>query len=644
VEAREFLPFPPSRCLALRRFHIVSWKPTPAAAALAPAAKLKEAEMKMKTRTVFGIDARAIVSVMLLATLAGRAAAQGTERVSIGLAGLEGNGNSASGSCSADGRFVAFWSYAFNWVPQTYGGAQVFVRDRLLGTIEIVSVSSAGATGNNYSGREGLAISADGRYVAFLSEASNLVPGDTNAQPDAFVRDRQSGTTERVSVSSAGAQATIGTYSGISISGDGRYVVFSSPTTNLVPGDTNGAQDVFLRDRLNNTTEIVSLSSAGAAGSATSEYPVISPDGRFVAFRSDAVNLVAADTNGYGDVFVRDRQSGTTERVSVSSAGAQGSLGSQEAAISADGRWVAFESAAPNFVTGDTNAKLDVFLRDRQTGTTTRVSVDSSGAQGNGDSMFPSMSADGRYLSFLSDAPNLVSGDTNAVRDLFLRDREVGTTERVSVGSAGAQQNGDSPLGGGAPLSADGRYLVFCSFASNLVAGDTNGFADTFVRDRGQPSILAFCFGDGTGTNCPCGNNSAVGAGSGCLSSLGVGGRLTASGNPSITNDTLVLGGSGMPNSSALYFQGTAQQSGGAGSTFGDGLRCAGGSITRLGTKVNASGASQYPTGGDSSISVRGGNAAGNLRTYQCWYRNSAAFCTTSNFNLTNGVQITWTP
>jgi hypothetical protein len=164
------------------------------------------------------------------------------------------------------------------------------------------------------------------------------------------------------------------------------------------------------------------------------------------------------------------------------------------------------------------------------------------------------------------------------------------------------------------------------------------------VEGPSGPTSFSYCPGDGTGTACPCANNSTVGSGQGCLSSIGTGGLLAASGTPSISADTLVLTGSLMPNSSALYFQGTTQQSGGAGSAFGDGLRCAAGSVLRLGTKINAGGTSQYPELGDLSISVKGANAAGNVRMYQCWYRNAAAFCTASTFNLSNGWQLTWQP
>jgi hypothetical protein len=160
------------------------------------------------------------------------------------------------------------------------------------------------------------------------------------------------------------------------------------------------------------------------------------------------------------------------------------------------------------------------------------------------------------------------------------------------------------------------------------------------VGSTGSP----VCFGDGSGTACPCGNNSAVGAEEGCLNSFAQGGKLVASGSSSISSDTLVLQGSQMPNSSALYFQGTTTTSGGAGVAFGDGLRCAGGSVIRLGTKANSAGASQYPVGADPSVSVRGACAVGDIRTYQVWYRNAAVFCTSATFNLTNGLTITWNP
>jgi hypothetical protein len=186
------------------------------------------------------------------------------------------------------------------------------------------------------------------------------------------------------------------------------------------------------------------------------------------------------------------------------------------------------------------------------------------------------------------------------------------------------------PQGGSISLT----FTVGATFSS------INGFQ--FVYSPNGAALTPFCFGDGSATACPCGNAGAVG--NGCASSVSPSGaHLAGTGNPSITNDTLTLDGTLMPNSSALYFQGTSQTAGGAGTVFGDGLRCAGGTVIRLGTKTNVGGASSYPAG-STPISIKGANSAGNVRTYQCWYRNAAAFCTPSTFNLTNGVQTTWQP
>ena len=349
-----------------------------------------------------------------------------------------------------------------------------------------VSVDSAGNPGNGDSGYA--AISADSRYTAFSSSASNLVPGDTNGSRDIFVHDSQTGSTTRASVDSAGNQAN-GPSAIPEISADGRYIVFCSDASNLVPGDTNSYWDVFVYDRQTGATTRVSVSSGGNQGTYGGccyfSGAVISADGRYVAFESGASNMVPGDTNGIPDIFVRDRQTGVTERVSVDSAGNQGNGYSWWAAISADGRYVAFYSEASNLVPGDTNGAPDVFVRDRQTGTTTRVSVDSAGNQANGSSAKPAMSADGRYTGFSSSASNLVPGDTNAVPDIFVHDSQTGTTTRVSVDSAGnqANQSSEDPA-----ISADGRYVAFSSSAWNLVPGDTAyGPKDIFVHDCAPP-------------------------------------------------------------------------------------------------------------------------------------------------------------
>ncbi len=447
--------------------------------------------------------------LLLLGALAGTwvAAPGPTERVSVASSGAQANGLSDHPSVSADGRFVAFeGANASNLVPNdTNGVADVFVRDRQLGTTERVSVDSAGGQSNN--GSAFAAISADGRFVAFQSIASNLVPGDTNNQIDVFVHDRQTGTTTRASVKSDGNQ--VGGGGGVpAISADGRYVAFMSPDPGFVAGDTNGTWDIFVHDQQTGTTTRASVNSAGTGANDISTSPALSGDGRFVAFVSAASNLVGNDTNGVPDMFVRDQQTGVTERVSVNSSGAEGNGPSgavgadHHSYLSAAGRFVAFSSKASNLVAGDTNSAADVFVRDRQLGTTERVSVDSAGSQSNGDSFFPALSADGRFVTFGSVASNLVAGDNNGVADVFVHDRRTGITSRVSVASDGTEGNGPSAQGDGGfeppAISGDGRVVGFASFASNLVAGDTNATADTFVDVVGRMCTIGDVDGDGT--------------------------------------------------------------------------------------------------------------------------------------------------
>jgi len=291
------------------------------------------------------------------------------------------------------------------------------------------------------------------------------------------------GTTERVSVSSSGNQGN-GWSGGRAISSDGRFVAFESETSNLVPGDTNNTGDVFVRDRQTGITERVSVDSSGNESNGYSQNPSISDDGRYVAFESfSATNLVPADTNNRADVFVHDRQTGQTVRASLGDLGVQGNNDSTWASISADGRFVAFSSDASNLVSGDTNANTDAFVRDLLLGTTQRVSVNSSGTQGNdfsGGQGHMEISGDGNVVAFISHATNLVPGDTNGVYDVFTHNRATGITERVSVDSSGNQSNADSYA---ARVDYDGTVVGFTTTATNLVPGDTNGFQDSFVHD-----------------------------------------------------------------------------------------------------------------------------------------------------------------
>jgi Tol biopolymer transport system component len=357
-------------------------------------------------------------------------------------------------------------------------------------TTWLESVSTSDEQANLYS--YAIGISAHGRYVVFNSDATNLVAGDTNKQGDVFVRDRLTGETTRVSVSSTGKQADQssdpfgGSHAG-GLSASGRYVVFVSDASNLVRRDTNGAGDIFVHDRLSAETRRVSVSSTSRQANGPSGSPVISAGGRYVAFSSSASNLVAGDTNRKSDVFVRDRRTRQTRRVSLSSAGRQANRRCEGPAISAHGRYVAFATNASSLVAGDTNGLADIFVRDLRTGQTRRVSVSSRGRQSTGSpthtgSNAPTISADGRYVAFHSDASNLVPGDTNGTFDIFVRDRVTGKTRRVSVGNGGEEANAET-LGPGL-ISADGHYVAFASLASNLVANDLNDITDVFIRDR----------------------------------------------------------------------------------------------------------------------------------------------------------------
>jgi Tol biopolymer transport system component len=240
----------------------------------------------------------------------------------------------------------------------------------------------------------------------------------------------------RVPVDAGGQQANSDSFEP-AISAAGRFVAFASYASNLVPGDTNNDFDVFVRDRKAQVTQRVSVGPGGQQANGNSFEPAISADGRLVAFSSGASNLVPGDTNGTSDVFVRDRKAQVTRRVSVGPGGQQANGESLKPAISAHGRLVAFSSGASNLVPGDTNGTSDVFVRDRVAQVTRRISVGPGGQQANGGSHSPAISADGRFVAFVSRASNLVAGDTNGASDVFVRDRVAQVTRRVSVGSGG---------------------------------------------------------------------------------------------------------------------------------------------------------------------------------------------------------------
>jgi Tol biopolymer transport system component len=356
----------------------------------------------------------------------------------------------------------------------TNGAGDVFVHDRKTGTT--TRIASLGRPFGNIPP----AISADGRFVAFSSDETTLVPDDNNGFQDVFVHDRQTRRTERVSIGPAGTEANEFS-EGSTISANGRFIAFVSGADNLVAGDTNGIQDIFVYDRKTGTNTLVSVGPGGAQANGASYSTAISADGRFVAFPSEASNLVPNDTNNLQDIFVHDRKAEKTTLVSVRSDGTQADGFSLDPAVSADGRFVAFASDARNLMPGGRRGPLNIFVHDRNSGKTTRVSVGRNGTPANRECRNPAISANGRYIAFPSRARNLVPGDTNGSIDVFVHDRKTGVTSRVSVGRNGAQGNGDSAE---PTLSANGRLVVFSSLGTNLVPGDTNNAPDIFVRAR----------------------------------------------------------------------------------------------------------------------------------------------------------------
>ncbi len=370
--------------------------------------------------------------------------------------------------------YLAIANYYDNTLPNLYTAVET---QYISPTTTLVSVAWDGSHPSSVNAKYP-SISADGRFVAFESDSA-LVVGDGNNAGDIFLHDRQTGETTLISINSNGTQADWYSYNA-AISPDGDHIAFSSRATNLVAGDTNNTDDIFVHNRLTGVTTRVSIASDGTQANGGSGHPSFSIDGRFVAFQSGATTLVADDTNNAEDIFVHDRQTGNTTRVSVVSLNGFQSNGDSfnhyDRSISADGRFVTFSSDATNLVNIDTNNAKDVFVHDRQTGETTRVSVTSEGAQANGYSDYPSISADGNLIAFHSPAPNLNTANSS----IYVHNRQTGETRLVSVASSGIPAN----LASEAPsISGDGRFVSFSSIATTLVSGDIFGYADIFVHE-----------------------------------------------------------------------------------------------------------------------------------------------------------------
>lgn len=350
--------------------------------------------------------------------------------------------------------------------------------------LERISLSSsqAQADGISYVANS----SANGRYVVFDSSATNLVSGDSNGFRDVFLRDRTTGTTELISVHNNGAQANHISRAA-SISDDGRYVSFESFAP-LVAGTKLGGYKIYRRDRQNGRTELVSSNSSNQPASGMSMRSSISADGRYVLFYSWGSNLIAGDNNKSVDVFLKDMQSGSVERISVSTTGVAGNGDSFEASMSPDTRYVTFTSMSTNLTGSTIPRQRHVYIRDRQTGTTTMVTRAANGALANQASFAPEISDDGRYVVYYSLVSNLVAGTSGSKTQILLFDKSTSTTRLISRPTARVSVEGND-TSYSATISGDGRYIAFTSYASNLVAGDNNGVADSFLLDRNSNEL-----------------------------------------------------------------------------------------------------------------------------------------------------------
>lgn len=391
------------------------------------------------------------------------------EREDVTSSGTLGNGTSGNISAiSRDGRYVAFASGSTNLVPNdTNGQWDVFVRDRTLNTITRVNVATDG-TQSNGGIQGGIGMSDDGRYILFDSDATNLVPNDTNGGYDVFIHDMQTGTTTLVSSNSSGVEGNKDSQDP-EISGDGKFVTFDSYATNLVSSPISHA-NIFVKNLQTGNVQLISQN-AGSSGNADSWQPSISCDGGVVAFMSSATNLTSDSTNGQYDIFVDTRAGG--DSLTNITPGVNSGAGSAE--VSCNGLHVAFASLSTNVISGGTNGHEHIYSYDRIEGTTSIESVDSSGNQANNDCSGLEISSDGRLIAYISKATNLVAGYSDGVQDVYMRDTETGTTSIVSVNSSGAEGNAASVLSqGNQGFSGDDKYLYFRGTGTNLITGDSN--------------------------------------------------------------------------------------------------------------------------------------------------------------------------
>ncbi len=402
-----------------------------------------------------------------------------TTRVSTDASGAQISDGGSSALLSPDGTMIVFQTIAALDPSDTNASSDIYAKDLTTGAITWVSVTADGAS----SGGSTAALAAGKGYVAFHTSVAHD-PNDTNASTDIYVKNLTTGALE---LASTAANGTVGSASSsnASISANGRIVAFQTASTNLVAGDTNGATDIFVKNLDTGVVTVVSTTSAGAFANAsagiTTSGGALSGDGNLVVFHTIA-SLVAADTNAGADVYMRNVTTGELTLVSRGTGGGGGNGTSSVAQITADGTKIFFQSSASNMVSGDTNGVIDIFVYDVATGEITRVNVDASGAQANAASATGRPNSDGSVFSFQSAASNLVDGDTNGIADTFIKNLATGAVTRVSVASGGTQGNANSFAG---TVSTDGTKVVYGSAATNLVANDTNAAGDIFLYSSG---------------------------------------------------------------------------------------------------------------------------------------------------------------
>ena len=372
--------------------------------------------------------------------------------------------------------------------------------------IELASSNAEGVGGNSNSSAP--VISADGTKVVFQSGASDLVPGDTNGQYDLFLKDLTTGAITLVNTAADGTVAQ-GSFFRYALSADGTTVAFASDADSLVPNDTNGTFDVFVKDMVTGQVTLVSQTAGGVSANGVSSFPALSADGTIVAFESRANDLVPGDTNGHGDIFVKDLSTGAVTLASQTADGTRTNDYSVSPLLSADGSKLVFTSSATNLVPGDVNGEMDTFFKDLATGQVTLVSQAADGTQPNRLSGGMGFSADGSKVVFVTAADNLVPNELNDTDDVFVKDLATGTLTLVSQTAAGVQSNGWS---GDADLSGDGTKVVFVSSATNLVPDDTNGLTDVFMKDltSGEITLVSLSPDGRTGSGANWGDAASV--------------------------------------------------------------------------------------------------------------------------------------